>query len=383
MRGGMLLDDVKRAFAGRTVLVTGHSGFKGGWLTLWLASLGARVVGASLPPDQGPDNLFDKAAIAGVCQSSRWIDIRDADAVGRLFAETKPEIVFHLAAQALVRRAYRDTIGTFATNVMGTAHVLEAARSTESVSTIVCVTSDKVYDNREWVWPFREIDPLGGQDPYSASKSASEMLARSYMTALRARPDGYLLATARGGNVVGGGDWSEDRIVPDLVRAIVRNDSLVLRNPSATRPWQHVLELCLGYLALATRLQDGRPERDRPRETFVGAYNFGPDPSNETQVGVLVREILSHWGKRDHPIEFEESNLHESTCLRLDSSKARADLGWAPLLSFPETSAWTASWYRAYLERASSARALMEAQIDSYSRSVAQSASRKTGEAGS
>jgi len=360
----MPIDPVIKAVAGRTVMVTGHTGFKGGWLTLWLQKLGAAVTGLSLPPDQGPDNLFERAGIAAACRSI-FADIRNRDAVEIAFRDAQPSLVFHLAAQPIVRRSYADPLGTISTNVMGTAHVLEAARKLDCVEAVICVTTDKVYENREWYWPYRETDALGGRDPYSASKSAAEMIARSYMSAL-ARQDGCKIATARGGNVIGGGDWSEARIIPDVVRAIRADSPLMLRHPNATRPWQHVLELCYGYLVLAARLLNGRSEQGKPPIDFVDAWNFGPDAALEMPVVTLVGHMLQIMERPTYPVEVHPSELHESTYLRLDSSKARAELGWEPALDFATTVAWTAEWYRDYLADPGCARDLVEHQIGKY-----------------
>jgi CDP-glucose 4,6-dehydratase len=360
----MLLESVVDAVADRTIIVTGHTGFKGGWLTLWLRKLGANVTGLGLSPDQGPDNLFERAGVGSACRSI-IVDIRDREAVERTFREVQPSLVFHLAAQPLVQRSYADPIGTFATNVMGTAHVLEAARKLSCVEAVVCVTTDKVYENKEWFWPYREDEPLGGRDPYSASKSAAEMVARSYMTALTSQY-GCRIATARGGNVIGGGDWSEARIIPDIVRAVREDYPLTLRNPGATRPWQHVLELCYGYLLLASYLLKGQPERGKEPNHFIDAWNFGPDAALEMPVASLVQHMLLTMERPRHPVETQASTLHESTYLRLDSSKARAELGWRPALDFAKTMAWTAEWYRRYLADPQSARELVENQIENY-----------------
>jgi CDP-glucose 4,6-dehydratase len=365
IRGPMSVDLFKSAYRGHTVLVTGHSGFKGSWLTAWLDTLGARVTGLSLPPDQRPDNLFERAKIAERCDS-RFCDIRDAAAVMRIVSETRPRIVFHLAAQPLVHMSYRDPVGTFATNILGAVHVLEAARLCESVEAVVFVTSDKVYENKEWARAYRENDPLGGLDPYSASKSAAELVARSYMTLLRGGGAGYRLATARGGNVVGGGDWSQDRLVPDIVRALRTKEPLVLRNPGATRPWQHVLELCAGYLTLGARLLDGWRARGKEASAFVGAYNFGPDRASEMSVRQLVASRLAAWGTPDYPLRIHASTMHEATYLRIDSSKAQTELGWVPQLEFEETIDWTMKWYRGYLDGSTIAGARLDAQIFEY-----------------
>jgi CDP-glucose 4,6-dehydratase len=361
----MPTDGLSRAYASSRVIVTGHSGFKGSWLTSWLAMLGANVTGVSLPPDQGPDNLYERGLVEDYCDS-RWQDIRDEGAVAAIVKVVRPRIIFHLAAQPLVRRSYREPLLTFATNIMGTANVLEAARTCEDVQAIVFVTSDKVYDNKEWVWAYRENDRLGGLDPYSASKGAAEIVARSYMEVLRGPGEGYRLATARGGNVVGGGDWSEDRIVPDIVRSLRAREPLVLRHPGATRPWQHVLELCAGYLTLGARLLDGCPERSIASSKYIGSYNFGPDRANEVPVRRLADAALAVWGKPDHPVQLGESTLHEANYLRVDSSKAQTELGWTPRLKFDETMSWTMQWYRRYTEDPSCAPALVAEQISAY-----------------
>jgi CDP-glucose 4,6-dehydratase len=351
-------------YSGKTVVVTGHTGFKGSWLTLWLSKLGAKVIGISLAPDQGADSVFDRADLNELCQS-HLIDIRDYANTQRVISEANPEIIFHLAAQPLVLRSYRDPLETFSTNVMGTANVLEAARHTPSVRAVVCVTTDKVYNNEEWCWPYRETDGLGGKDPYSASKAAAELVARSYSTALRGE-GGPRMATARGGNVVGGGDWSENRIVPDIIRALRENSPLTLRNPNAVRPWQHVCELCHAYLLLGTRLLDGWKERDMDGEAFVGSYNFGPDAALEMSVGELVKGVLDVWNAPDYPVHLGQAYVHESNYLRLDSSKARAELGWTPGLGFNETISWTADWYKNYIDNPSGARNLMLQQIEMF-----------------
>jgi CDP-glucose 4,6-dehydratase len=350
---------------GRRVLVTGHTGFKGSWLTLWLSSLGAKVTGLSLPPDQGEDAIFDRAEIARTCDS-RFGDIRDYSVVENVIDEVRPEFVFHLAAQALVRPAYADPLGTFATNVMGTAHVLEAARKVGSVRALVCVTTDKVYRNRETSEAFTEDHELGGSDPYSASKAAAEMVARAYMHTLIAVSDDLELATARGGNVVGGGDWSKDRIIPDIIRAWRSKQPLVLRSPNAIRPWQHVLELCFGYMMLAYRLDKGRDATQEGRHDFRGEWNFGPETGNEITVLSLVQGIVRNLGEADYPIEYEKSELYESTYLRLNSSHSKAGLGWCPLLDIDETIEWTVKWYKDYQGNVHSARELMLAQIGRY-----------------
>ena len=343
------------AFRGVKVLVTGHTGFKGGWLCEWLLADGAEVAGLALPPEDDRPSLFLDLGLDGR-MASRYGDIRDLATVEAAFADFQPQIVFHLAAQALVRRAYADPVATFATNVMGTVHVLDAARRAPSVKAIVCVTSDKCYDNKEWVWGYRENDPLGGKDPYSASKGAAEIAAGSYMQALM--PAEIRLATARGGNVVGGGDWSEDRLVPDLARAIGEGRPVVLRNPGALRPWQHVLELVRGYLTLGAGLLAG--------EALQGGWNFGPGRESEITVGDLANRFMAAWGDQVAAPIVEPSPLHEAQTLRLDISKAHALLGWRPALGIDETVRLTADWYRARAASPGAAADLTREQIAAY-----------------
>jgi CDP-glucose 4,6-dehydratase len=280
------------------------------------------------------------------------------EAVKACFDEFEPDIVFHLAAQALVRRSYRDPVATFASNVMGTVHVLECARQTRSIRAIVCVTSDKVYENRDWVWGYRETDRLGGRDPYSGSKACAEHVANVYR-ALMSTADTPVVATARGGNVVGGGDWAEDRIVPDIVRAILQNRPVVLRNPLATRPWQHVLELCRGYLHL------GVVALETPARA-AGAWNFGPELDHDVNVEQVASDIYSAWGLRVPAFQRERSLLKESRALHLDSSKARQILGWKPAVSYEETVERTARWYRRFHASNEAAHALVAEELSSY-----------------
>lgn len=342
-------------YLGRRVLVTGHTGFKGSWLCKWLLELGAKVAGLALAPDTRP-SLFEALGLAHRLDS-HIVDIRDEAAVGAVFDKTAPEIVFHLAAQPLVRRSYAEPVVTFATNALGTAHILEAARSNAAVRAIVAVTTDKVYDNREWAWPYREIDPLGGLDPYSASKAAAELITASYQKNLcRGK---IAIATARGGNVIGGGDWSDDRIVPDIVRAISANSPIVLRNPQAVRPWQHVLELCEGYLKLSAELFAGGNE-------YAEAWNFGPSNLTQATVAELTGTILQIWGLPNHPVQVQASPLHEAQILRLDIAKALSRLPWRPRFDVREALAWTARWYREYYADPAKADAVTGEQIRSF-----------------
>jgi len=326
-------------FNGRRVLLTGHTGFKGSWLALWLQQLGAEVVGLALPPNTQPSH-WDLLKLG--IEEHRF-DIRDYDAVQKLVAKVQPEMVFHLAAQPLVRRSYVDPLGTWATNVQGTAHVLEACRHTASVKAIVAVTTDKCYENKEWLWGYRENDPLGGHDPYSASKAGAELVAASYRKSYFSAPGSPWLATARAGNVIGGGDWSEDRLIPDLVRASARGESVEIRSPHATRPWQHVLESLSGYLLLGQRLLERRPG-------FAEAWNFGPDESGNQTVSAVLSRLTQSWGElRWHLTEAVQP--HEAGLLQLDSTKARTLLPWTPVWGLDEGLRQTAHWYRAYQEK--------------------------------
>lgn len=325
-------------YRGKRVLVTGHTGFKGSWLSLWLHEMGAIVTGVSLSPETTP-NHWD---ILDLPIDDLRLDIRDIDALRAVFAEKRPEIVFHLAAQPLVRRSYREPLETWSSNVMGTANVLEACRQTLSVRAIVAVTTDKCYENREWLWGYRENDRLGGHDPYSASKAGSELVAASYRHAFFNTAEAPLLATARAGNVVGGGDWSEDRLIPDLVRALGQARSLEVRSPNATRPWQHVLESLGGYLLLGQKLVQGD-------KAFAEPWNFGPEPKDNRTVAEVLRALSQQWSNlRWHVTEAPQP--HEAMLLYLDSAKARSQLRWQPVWNIDTTLVKTAAWYRAWLE---------------------------------
>lgn len=324
------------AYVGRRVLVTGHTGFKGSWLALWLSALGADVRGLALPPESSP-NHWD---LLELDIPGREVDVRDAAAVAGVLDETQPEIVFHLAAQALVRRSYRDPLASWATNVMGTAHVLEACRRVPSVRAILVVGTDKVYANREWPWGYREVDPLGGHDPYSASKAAAELVAESYRNAFFGVAGAPLLATARAGNVIGGGDWAEDRLIPDLVRALSRGRVAEIRSPQATRPWQHVLECLAGYLLLGQRLLNGE-------RASADAWNFGPAAEDNRSVETVLALWRRQWPELNY-VQTGEAQPHEANLLYVDSAKARARLGWRPVWSLAQGVSATAAWYRRY-----------------------------------
>ena len=326
-------------YRNRRVLLTGHTGFKGSWLALWLQSLGAQVTGLALAPDTAP-NHWDLLKLS---IPEHRVDIRDKDAVARVVKDSKPEIVFHLAAQSLVRRSYRVPVETWETNVMGSVNLLEACRAAPDLRAIVVITTDKCYENKESAKGYREDDRLGGHDPYSASKAAAELAVASYRDALFAGDNAPLIATTRAGNVIGGGDWCEDRLIPDLVRAQARGEALGVRSPGATRPWQHVLEPLAGYLQLGQALLDGKND-------FEGAWNFGPDDSGALTVSALLDHLREDWPQLEWKTTPDKS-LHETTMLQLDSSKARKTLNWKPVLSTRKQLAMTAEWYRAFREK--------------------------------
>jgi CDP-glucose 4,6-dehydratase len=339
---------------GKRVLVTGHTGFKGGWLALWLQRLGADVTGIALAPSTTP-SLFDQARVAEG-MNSHFCDIRDATALAALVLAARPELVFHLAAQPLVRASYREPLATFATNVMGTAHLLDALRGLDGVRVAVIVTTDKVYRNNEWPYPYREDDALGGHDPYSASKAASEIVIVSYRDAFLAA-QGVALASARAGNVIGGGDWSEDRLIPDAVRAWQAGQPLIIRNPGATRPWQHVLDPLAGYMSLAQKLFE--------QPSLAGAYNFGPQTDQAATVRDVVELACSAYGSGVTSYENNRNGPHEAGWLALEVAKARVTLGVAPHWSLTEAVNRTMAWYRAQHEGVD-ARALCDTEIAAY-----------------
>ena len=354
----MLKPDFRPEFwNGRRVFVTGHTGFKGGWLCLWLNRMGAHVTGLSLPAPTKP-SLFEQTRLAEIVDHHIG-DIRDERVVLDAIATARPEIVFHLAAQPLVRYSYDNPVETYATNVMGTVHVLEACRKVDSVKAAICVTTDKCYENREWIWPYREEDPMGGHDPYSSSKGAAELAIASYR---RSYPGGLRIASVRAGNVIGGGDWAGDRLIPDILRALIAGERPMIRNPASVRPWQHVLEALSGYIMVAERLLAGD-------DTAATAWNFGPSEDDTQAVGWIVEQMLDAWGGGaggdrgwDQP---NAPQPHEAVLLRLDSSKARASLGWRPRLDLNQTLTMIVDWHRLVASGAD-ARVMTLAQIDNY-----------------
>ncbi|MDD2761208.1 MAG: CDP-glucose 4,6-dehydratase [Methylomonas sp.] len=339
---------------GKRVCLTGHTGFKGSWLTIWLNKLGADVTGVSLPPETMP-NLFTLAKVAGLCRN-QICDIRDIKAVASIIQATQPDIVFHLAAQPLVRVSYRQPVETFSTNVMGTVHVLDSMRGVESTRVAVMITTDKVYRNNEWPWPYRENDALGGHDPYSASKAASEIVIASYRDAFLSA-QGVAVASARAGNVIGGGDWGEDRLIPDAVRAWQAGQILQIRRPNAIRPWQHVLEPLAGYLKLAEKLWSN--------QELASAYNFGPHTNEISTVRDVIELARNSYGSGQVNYGDEKDGLHEAGRLALEISKARAMLNVNPTWGLAETIKRTMSWYRSQ-HQGSDTLALCLAEIDDF-----------------
>lgn len=318
---------------GRRVLLTGHTGFKGSWLSLWLQQLGAHVTGYALSPIA--PSLFDQAAV-GAHMTSIIGDVRNEQDLAAAIDTAAPEVVFHLAAQPLVRHSYVDPQGTWATNVMGTVHLLEVLRRRGGNPVVVVITSDKCYENHEWPWPYRESDPLGGHDPYSSSKAAVEIAAASWR---RSYPDAFRLATARAGNVIGGGDWAIDRLLPDLIRAFSSRDHAHVRRPRGVRPWQHVLEPLAGYLQLAQAL-------DTHSDRYADAWNFGPADSDLHTVGAIAAYVAELWGQDAHWQTDAADHPHEAGLLRVDSSKARQQLDWHPRWDTKQAVAATVDWYR-------------------------------------
>lgn len=323
-------------WSNKTVLITGHSGFKGSWLSLWLHKLGANVIGYSNELPSVP-NLFSLLDLENKVVSILG-DVRNEKLLFNVVKQYKPEIVFHMAAQSLVRKSYLDPIGTFDTNVMGTVKLLESIRNSNSVKVVINVTSDKCYENKEWVWGYRENDPFGGYDPYSASKGCAEIVTNAFRQSFF-NEMGIQLASVRAGNVIGGGDWAEDRLIPDIIRGCINGQLPIIRNPNAIRPWQHVLEPLSGYMMLAEKMWVSKDRYDE-------GWNFGPEDGNVISVGDISQRILDLWGcKLKWKYDFEK-NLHEAQLLRLDCTKAKTQIGWKPLLNIEETLMWTVEAYK-------------------------------------
>lgn len=327
----------------KKVLVTGHTGFKGSWLSLWLQKLGADVLGYALQPSTQPD-LFEVAHVADG-MASLIGDTRDLKSLQAAIAAHHPEIVIHLAAQALVRYSYKNPVETYSTNIMGTVNILEAIRRSESVRVVVSITSDKCYDNKEWVWGYRENDSMGGRDPYSSSKGCAELVIsayrNSYFSTEKHQNHSVVVASTRAGNVIGGGDWAKDRLIPDVMIALMGKQSVIVRNPNSIRPWQHVLEPLNGYLCLAEQLWMNGSK-------FAQAWNFGPADEDAKTVSWIVEYLANCWGEGTRWELDPAQHPHEDTYLKLDCSKARSLLGWAPKLRLSTALDWIVEWYRGY-----------------------------------
>ena len=360
----MNADGLRTAYSGKRVFLTGHTGFKGSWMALWLKKLGAEVVGYALAPDQ-PQGIFLAAGIEAVCEH-HVADVRDPAAVRAAIVAARPQIVFHLAAQPLVRKSYNEPLETLDTNVRGTAHVLEALKALKAPVACVVVTSDKCYENQEWIYGYRETEPMGGHDVYSMSKAAAELVTsswrRSFFPVDKLASHGVKVASARAGNVIGGGDWAADRIVPDAILALTEGRSIGVRSPKSVRPWQHVLEPVGGYLWLGAKLLGEKPE------SFCEAWNFGPDFSATVAVAPLVEKLIAAWGSGKWEDLSRPDAKHEASLLRLAIEKAQVRLGWTPRWNLETAVRHTVDWYRAQSTGATAEklRALCEAQIAAY-----------------
>lgn len=344
-------------YQNKKIIVTGHTGFKGSWLVAWLQMLGARVVGISLEPNTDPSHF----SLLDLSMESHFVDIRDNEKVKKLLATIKPEMVFHLAAQPLVRLSYAEPLNTFETNVMGTANILNACRDIESLKGIVVITSDKCYENKEWSWGYRENDPMGGHDPYSASKGCAELVASCFRNSyfnLEKFGDAHqiLLASARAGNVIGGGDWAKDRLIPDIIRGIAAKETVLIRNPNATRPWQHVLECLSGYLCLGEKLLNGDKH-------FAEGWNFAPNFAGDAKVIDIIKKIHNYWPELRYEIKQLNNQPHEANLLKLDCSKAIVKLKWQNVWDLEQTIAATSNWYREFY---SYGKLLTETDITNY-----------------
>jgi len=363
LMGAAIVD--QKFWRNKKVLVTGHTGFKGSWLCLWLTEMGAKVTGAALPPPTRP-SLFSIANIENVIEHSAILDIRDEVKLARLFRQAKPQVVFHMAAQPLVRDSYKDPVGTYATNVMGTVNLFEAIHAGSSVRAVINVTTDKCYENLENKRRYCENDPLGGYDPYSSSKACSEIVTaayrRSFFNPDEYKKHGVAIATVRAGNVIGGGDWARDRLVPDCIRALMKREDIILRNPHAIRPWQHVLDPLCGYLLLAEKLFVNGSK-------FASAWNFGPDHRDILTVKQVVQRICHQWGGSSSVKLSPGKHPHEANLLMLDISKAKKELGWRPRMSVSQALYWTIDGYLGLLQK-ENVRTVILQQINSYKNSL-------------
>ncbi len=342
----MEVNTLLNIYQGKKVLITGHTGFKGSWLSIWLQKLGAEVIGFALDPIREEDNFV----LSGISNKLKDIrgDIRNREKLFEVFETEKPEIAFHLAAQALVMDGYNDPVTTYETNTMGTVNVLEAIRNSDSARTAIFITTDKVYENKEWIWPYRETEPMGGYDPYSSSKGAAELIIASYRNSFF-KPDKYdqhrkAIASVRAGNVIGGGDWANNRIVPDCIKALEKELPVTIRNPSATRPWQHVLEPLGAYLLLGAKMMID-PQK------YAEAWNFGPGTENTINVETLVNAVIKAYGKGEWNDISDSKAFHEAKLLALDINKAKYRLNWKPVLNFQETINFTIDWYKNYKQK--------------------------------
>ena len=348
---------LRHFYSNKRVWLTGHTGFKGGWLAYWLTLMGAKVGGYALAPEANRPSFFELLKLEDKIERSQIAHICDAEVLRAAMVDFRPDIVIHMAAQPLVRYSFRNPLETYATNVLGTANVLEATRYCDAAKAVVCITTDKCYENYEWVWPYRETDRLGGYDPYSSSKACAEIVAAAWRRSFFQEPK-KALATARAGNVVGGGDFSEDRIIPDFIAALQRSETLVIRSPGAIRPWQHVLDALHGYLRLGQQLYE-------QGDAYAEAFNFSPDDSATFTVQQMIDILIRKTGKGSYTIDEAQRTVHEATFLRLDSHKARAKLQWKVLLPMEACLDFTAAWYDVYL-RGASVEKITEEQIAAF-----------------
>jgi CDP-glucose 4,6-dehydratase len=351
----------KKFWIKKKVFVTGHTGFKGSWLCLWLHSLGAQVHGYALKPPTKP-NLFDLCKVDSLIKSSTIADVRDGESLVSALVASKADIAVHMAAQPLVRDSYTIPVETYAINVMGTVNFFEAIRRCKTVRAVINVTTDKCYENKEWVWGYREYESLGGHDPYSSSKACSELVTSSYRSSFfnprEYHNHGVAIASARAGNVIGGGDWASDRLIPDCIRAILKNQKVLIRNPHAIRPWQHVLEPLCGYIALSQKLYENGPR-------YIGAWNFGPDETEAKSVEWIVKSLCKKWGSHASYEIDKGRHPHEANYLKLDCSKAKTELKWQPRWDVSKAIDSLIDWYRIYVQ-GGDVREACTAQIKEY-----------------